>query len=500
MRKIILLLSSSLITLALLMPSGAAEKADKSGRTELQKAHKGTFEIDTEFLNRAPQSESVKAFLAASHRALEAAPKAALTDVPEIREAAEKNNITHLGGPMLGCLSADGVQVWLRTVKPAQVTILVKLPGEERRFGPVGSTIESDLTVVVPVTGLKPATHYSYSVLIDGKPIIMPADAAITTAPAPGPVTGMKIAFGADFHKSGLWHPELMEQIQSRGNIATLLLGDLAADDRENRVGLHRSDYLLRDLSPYWQQLAASVPIYATWDDHDYFNNDLSGIPPKFTAADRRAVRTVWQQSWNNPSSGFDPKKEGIFFRTRIGPCDVIMLDTRSCRTTAGEANSYLGETQMRWLDEQLLACKGPFIILSSGTMWSDYVSNGKDSWGTWDTAAREHIYATIEKNKIGGVLLLSGDRHGCRVMKIPRPSGLTYYEFEMGSLGAHEGPDAFGNRKDLQPFGMVNNFTFGEFTFDTVAADPTVTFRAVEGDGNELYKLSLTRSQLTPP
>jgi alkaline phosphatase D len=292
----------------------------------------------------------------------------------------------------------------------------------------------------------------------------------------------------------------LLELIRTRGNLAMLLLGDSAADDRENRVGLHRSDYLLRDLSPYWQQMAASVPIYAVWDDHDYFNNDLSGLPPKFTAADRAVVRTVWQQSWNNPACGFDDKNEGIFFRTRIGPCDVIMLDTRFFRSSPGQADSFLGESQMQWLEKQLTGCIGPFIILTSGTMWSDCVSNGKDSWGMWDPPARERIFSFIEEHRISGVLLLSGDRHGVRVMNLPRPSGFKFHEFEIGSLGAHEGPGAQGDKPALQPFGRVQTFAFGEFCFDTAVADPTVTFRAVGTDGKALNTATLSRSQLTPP
>lgn len=347
---------------------------------------------------------------------------------------------------MLGCLSPDGARVWLRTVKPAEVTVLVQLAGGKRRFGPVASTVAGDLTAVVPVTGLQPATRHPYRVLVDNKPVTMPANAVITTAPAgAGPASGMRLAFAADFHKSGLWKPELMDLVRTRGNLVMLLLGDSATDDRDNRVGLLRSDYLLRDLSPYWQQLAASVPIYATWDEHDYFNNDLSGIPPGFTAADRTAVRNVWCQSWNNPACGFNGHHEGIFFRTRIGPCDVIMLDTRFFRTSPGLPNSFLGQPQMQWLEKQLAACTGPFIILTRGTMWSGNISNGKDSWGTWDLPAREHIFSLIEEHRIGGVLLLSGDRHGARVMTIPRRSGFMFYEFEMGSLGAHEGPDARG-------------------------------------------------------
>jgi len=68
--------------------------------------------------------------------------------------------------------------------------------------------------------------------------------------------------------------------------------------------------------------------------------------------------------------------------------------------------------------------------------MWSDYVSGGKDSWGTKDPAGRERIFNFIEENNIKGVLLISGDRHGARGFRIPRPSGYEFYEFEPASLG----------------------------------------------------------------
>jgi alkaline phosphatase D len=310
----------------------------------------------------------------------------------------------------------------------------------------------------------------------------------------------MKIAFGSCFHKTGLWNRALLDRIGSRGNKAMLVLGDAAVDDRDNKVGMHRCDYLLRDLSPGWRALVARVPVYATWDDHDYFNNDKSGIPRRYTAADRSGVRTVWTQNWNNPSFGFAEREEGIFFRTRIGPCDVIMLDTRYFRTTPNEKDAYLGVDQMRWLEQELVTCKGPFVILTSGTMWSDYVSNGKDSWGKWDKPGREKVFSLIERRGIAGVLLLSGYRHGARVVKIPRPSGLTLYEFELGSLGAHPGPGAMGNKPDLQPFGKTVTFLFGEFTFDTSRADPTVTMRAIDPAGKEHFSVTLSRSQLTPP
>ncbi len=478
------------------------ETTGQQPKSDLNLAHEGSVAVDMAFLNRAPQPESVRAFFATARNAFDQNPQSSFANLPALQQAAEEQGLTHLGGPMLGALSHEGARVWVRTVKPAQVTVQVQTPVEQREFGPIPSTAASDLTAVVPVTGLAPGTRHTYRVLIDGKAITMPADAVITTAPRPDALARMKLAFGADFHKSGLWNRSLLEQIRLRGNAAMLLLGDNAVDDRNASVGLHRSDYLLRDLSPAWQELVASVPIYATWDDHDYFDNDRSGIPPGFTEADRAAVRAVWRHSWNHPSCGFENRNEGIFFRTRIGPCDLIMLDTRFFRTAPGEPDSFLGKDQTDWFGEQLGDCAGPFIILTSGTMWSDTISNGKDSWGKWDPETRERIFSLIEERRLGGVLLLSGDRHGSRVVRITRPSGFAFHEFELGSLGAHAGPSALGEGAGPaeQPFGLIRTSAFGEFAFDTTVADPTVTMRIVDDAGQERYEVTLTRAQLTPP
>ena len=160
---------------------------------------------------------------------------------------------------------------------------------------------------------------------------------------------------------------------------------------------------------------------------------------------------------------------------------------------------SFLGKKQMQWLERELLDCKGPFIIIGNGSMWSDYVSDGKDSWGTTDPEAREKIFDLIERNRIGGVLLISGDRHGARGFGIPRPSGFTFYEFESASLGGLGGPKAQSSNWDTQFYGFSGVYGFGEFTFETNLEDPRVTFRFVEENGDILHEKVLYRSQLTP-
>jgi alkaline phosphatase D len=244
--------------------------------------------------------------------------------------------------------------------------------------------------------------------------------------------------------------------------------------------------------------LVAEIPVFATWDDHDYFDNDKAGIPRGYQLKDKQGVWEVFRHSWNNPSYGYNDERRGVFFRTRIGCCDVIMLDHRYFRS--GQKGSFLGEDQMRWLERQLLACKGPFIILSCGTMWTDHISNGKDSWGRCDPAGRERIFRFIEESKIPGVLLISGDRHGACGFRIPRPSGHTFYEFEAASLGGRTGPASKAAGHPDALYSISGKYAFGEFTFDATLEDPEVHFRLIHEEDKTLYEHMLKRSDLTPP
>ncbi|MCC5936867.1 MAG: alkaline phosphatase D family protein [Lunatimonas sp.] len=400
-----------------------------------------------------------------------------------------------LGGPVWGNVSQEGVDLWVRTSKSSMVVAAIEDHGTVRIFGPVETEAKTDLSAVLKIHGLEPGTSYPVSTMIDGEPVEFDNPLILNTLPEDEPI---RIAFGTCFHRWGLGNNEQVGQILARKPHAMLLGGDIAVQDRRDQIGMHRFDYLMRDLFPAWRQLSSKVPVYATWDDHDYMDDDLSGIPEGFTAADRTSIREVFTQSWANPGYGNQDKKEGVYFKTQIGSVDVIMVDNRFFRDE--ETGAFLGEEQMDWLEKQLLEATGEFIILSCGTMWSDYVSNGKDSWGVWDPEGREKIFQLIEKHRIPGVLLISGDRHGARGFTIPRESGFQFYEFEPASLGGRHGPAATNTDWETQLFGFDNTYAFGEFTFDTQLSDPEVTFRLISEDGESLFSLVLKRSELTPP
>jgi alkaline phosphatase D len=415
-----------------------------------------------------------------------------------VKKLIKEKGLKLFGGPMLGNITPDGISVWVRTTAPASVKVILKdKQGKETSFGPVHSGWESELTAIIPVHGLYPQVLYKASLFIDDEKIALDQDFSIRLPAVEEGKEITRIAFGSCYHRWGLGNENLAKAIKNRNPEALLLNGDIAAQDRNNHAGMHRADYLMRDFFSSWKYMVASVPVYAVWDDHDYFDDDLAGIPEGFTQADKEIVWDVFRESWNNPSYGIGKESKGVFFSTRIGPCDVIMTDNRYFRDS--ETSTFLGEEQMAWIEEQLLSSKGPFIILASGTMWSDNVSAGKDSWGSWDPEGRERIFSFIEKNNIPGVLLISGDRHGARVFTIPRPFGFQFYEFEPASLGGRMGPPATHPDWGTQLFGISGKYAFGEFEFDTSVDDPEVTFRLIGDDNLVLYELKLKRSQLDP-
>lgn len=464
----------------------------------LGQAHKGTLEIDTMLLDSYGKlPEHIRQFYFDARAVFAASPDANFTD-EAINEAAKTHGIKLMGGPLLGDLKADGVTVWLRPAVAGELAIEVHRQLDKQ---PIMKYAVKDakpgVDTRVKLDKLNTGTAYEYTILFQGKQL---ASGTFTTAPKADGKGDFRLAFGTCFHKIGLHNPNLVREIQKRKPDAMMIYGDIAVDDRNNEINMHRADYQLRDVSKAWRDLVANVPMYTSWDDHDYFDNDLSGIPKRFDAKDRDAVRAVWYQNWNNPPA--DDDREGIYFNTRIGPVEVIMLDTRSCRssTPRGEYGCYLGQAQFDWLKKTLRDSTAPFKIISSGTMWSDYISNGKDSWGTWDKQAREELFTLIGKENISGVLLVSGDRHGARGFKIPRETGYDLLEFEPATLGGVNGPPAMTKvDPSAQLFGYAGGglVAFGEFTFDTKSKTPTVTFRLIRETGEIMEEHTFMLTEL---
>lgn len=416
----------------------------------------------------------------------------------EMQQALSEAGWQISGGPMLGNISEDGISVWVRTIKPSTVKVIATNPKGKKISAEAQSTLESDYSAVVKLQGLTPETKYTYELFVDGENITF-ADLDLsfhTPTKAHSDING-RIVFGSCFHRWGLGNMKQAEAIIERDADALLFIGDIAVQDRRNRISFHCQDYFLRDMYPAWRKMIAKYPVYASWDDHDYIWNDRSGADTEIgvDVPTRHKIRKVFENAWANPYYGTG--KDGIYTHTTIGPADIIMTDNRYFREN--KKGSFLGDEQMEWLKKTLLECKSPFKIISCGTMWSDYVSEGKDSWGVNDPEGRDELFKFIMDNNITGVLLISGDRHGARGFAIPMNDNFSFYEFNGASLGGRWGPAATMAKWTTQLYGIALEYAFSEFNFGGTKKNPTVEFNLIGEDGDIKFNRTFTYDELTP-
>ncbi len=414
-------------------------------------------------------------------------------DRPAFRALVKKHGLLLFGGPVVGNVTADAATIWVRTTEPTTVRI-VAAEGDSPPGAITSETVKTapagDLTAAPRLAGLKPFTAYRYNVIVGEKPVFSKTLPSFRTFPAPG----QKVTFHVGFGGGARYNPpkeRIWKTIAARNPIAVLLLGDNVYIDTPRFRNKQRAYYYRRQLRPEYRALSSTCGIYAIWDDHDFGKNDCAGGLHPFKPAWKPATWKVFCENWPNPYFGGGEKQPGCWFDFSIGDVDFFMTDGRYYRDF--KKGTMLGPVQKKWLLEKLAASKATFKVIASGTLWTRHADKGgKDSW--WGVKEeREEILSLIDRNNIGGVILLSADRHRTDVYEIKRPKGYTIYEFETSKLTNNH---THGTRKKAL-FSYNKGNYFGLLTFDLAAADPTVTFRCITIDNEVVYELGLKRSRL---
>jgi len=110
-----------------------------------------------------------------------------------------------------------------------------------------------------------------------------------------------------------------------------LFLGDnIYADTREPAV--FEAKYAALAAQPGFARLRATTPVMATWDDHDFGENDAGG---DFPAKD--VARDAFFRFWQEPAQSPRRDRDGVYASAVFGPpgrrVQVILLDLRWNRT-----------------------------------------------------------------------------------------------------------------------------------------------------------------------
>ena len=410
---------------------------------------------------------------------------------PRLQAILKKHEIDLFGGPMLGDVTATTAKFWLRAVRPGKLSVKVKdgSTGKTVFQGEAQATEGNDLVVVLQANGLQPFTEYVAD-FSDGSGPVGRDNNRFRTSPSKNQKARFSVGFGGGARynppKERIW-----KTIAGRSPQAFLFLGDNLYQDKPTHRNLQRVYYYRRQMRPEFVELSATTACYAIWDDHDFGANDVSGGLDPFKPAWKVPVWKVFKENWPNPYFGGGAKQPGCWFDFSIGDVDFFMTDGRYYRDF--KKGTMLGPAQKKWLKEKLRASKATFKVIASGTLWTETADKGgKDSW--WGVPEeREEIFSLIDEEKIGGVILLSADRHRTDVYEIKRPNGYTLYEFETSKLTNNH---THGTKSQALFSYNKGNF-FGLLDFDLTKKDPEMTFRCITIDDEDVYSLTLKRSQL---
>jgi alkaline phosphatase D len=211
-----------------------------------------------------------------------------------------------------------------------------------------------------------------------------------------------------------------------------------------------------------FQNLRASVPLFATWDDHDYGCCDEDKDYPIKTQSQQ-----IFLDFFEEPANSPRRTQAGIYTAYKIGPTgqklQIILLDTRyfldnkrpdnGCGQNdycpwAGPADvnkTMLGPAQWQWLKNTLLEPADLRMIVTSVQFSSSY--HGFEGWSLFPYE-RRRMQELIRETRAEHVFFVSGDMHYSEVSKLDNAVGLyPLYDFTASGINQGWPPENNTNR-----------------------------------------------------
>lgn len=305
-----------------------------------------------------------------------------------------------------------------------------------------------------------------------------------------------------------------------------LMLGDNIYGDTHD-MSVLKAKYELLGQQPGFQKLMATCPIAATWDDHDFGANDAGAEYPE-----KKESQKIFLDFFRVPATDDRHTRDGVYSSAVYGPpgkrVQVILLDTRFFRSplkkgfdTREAGDGYrgvygpnrdsnatiLGDTQWKWLEEQLNVPAEIRIIGSSFQVLSD--QHGWEMWGNFPEE-RTRLFQLLKTTRASGVIFLSGDRHLAELACLPANAsfgiGYPVYEVTSSSLNQPSGNFTksgvrFANEINPYRVGLTYfDVNFGNVLIDWSQTDPAIRIQVCDEKGGVVLQQKLVLSELGTP
>jgi alkaline phosphatase D len=184
------------------------------------------------------------------------------------------------------------------------------------------------------------------------------------------------------------------------------------------------------------------------------------------------------------------------YFRSPLKKLDPLSTKVGTYARDDSPDATFLGETQWKWLEEQLKQPAEIRVIGSSiQVVAEDHIY---EKWANFPRQ-RERLFKLLESSNAKGVIFLSGDRHLAEISMIAK--GLPYPVYDVTSSGLSEANRRWRpheeNRHRVGSMNFGNNFGF--ITIDWYQADPIVRLQIRDEDGEVTLQQKLRLSVIHP-
>lgn len=310
-----------------------------------------------------------------------------------------------------------------------------RLLAHERRVEPAGRALELD----VPGLG---AGWYQYAFFAEDGAFRSPIG-RFRTAFAPGDLRPLTVVGLTCTQMRNRTFPAV-EQSAALGADLFVHLGDLAYCDGAVTADEYRAKWREVFDEGSYKKAFARAGYYYTWDDHEFANNfDPTKLDPAQLATAKSVVHEIL---------AIEADEQGRIWRSyRWGDtAEFFVLDCRTERDPSsrmGPDARYLSPEQFAWLEAALVASPCRFkIILNSVPMTNFpelWALGEPDRWSGYQ-AARARLLGHLERNRVTGVVFLSGDYHCSFIAKV-EPTGWAsrYLDIAVGPSGNGPNPAA---------------------------------------------------------
>jgi alkaline phosphatase D len=432
------------------------------------------------------------------------------TFILSVSSSAQIQSGTIQSGPMLGYSEMKEVLLWVQTQREASVKFVywdkenpaVKFSTDEIK------TNKTDVFVAKLIADkVLPGKKYTYEVYVDKKKINLSYPLEFQTQTlwqwrTDPPAFRFAVGSCAYVNEEAYDRPgkpygseyEIFTSIYKSKPDFMVWGGDnlyLREADWNTKTGvLHRYTHT-RSL-PEMQPLLANVHNYAIWDDHDFGPNDADrGFVSKQQTLD------AFKLFWGNLNYAFD--NEGVTGSFQWADCQFFLVDDRWWRTpndrTTG-SRDYFGQKQMQWLIDAMKFSNSPFKFVVVGGQ----VGNPAkifENYANYEEE-RNQFFDLITKEKIPGVIFISGDRHWTALCKTERAGTYPLYDLTVSALTS--GPSGPVKEEKDTPYvegTSVTKHNYGLLEVSGKRNDRVLKINVLDKDGKEIWTKEIKASEL---